>query len=530
MHPRHRIILLLTLVIIVAGACSSTTPEACTEKIISRDKGIHLAVEKCKNIGTYSLGGLYDGVWEKLTYNYPKPWPGTFLSVRVDDRIYTTSNQPQDGTQMDEHMIEKPHTVGDSIKMKWTLPEKIAVEQTLTLTENTSNTKITINNQDTKTHEIEVRHHIDTMLGVNDGAPIYVPGDGLKTAEKEYTGGSLNFKYFKAYNRPENPTIVATGMIDPELGLTHPTKIILADWKKSKNTALQYPVDSRRPIVGDSSVLLFYGPKILGSGEAFEIVFAYGSRGQVLPPEKGLFGITEVLVDEVLCEYCPGQDVTLTVDVLSSKTPNEGLIYVEVSDGKKIIFNQTLATGLIDSESMKSFEFSFTLPDSSKRREYNVLATLTNKTGGEIDSIRKSNLFKLDPDKCLKKKGVSMWWLVFAAMAAFVILALIVILYIILSKKGKIILTKHVQEGVVAVKVENRTRKPITNCVVEDKIPTQAEVDISTIDVIRRGSRLIWDIGEVAAGETALLEYKIRGVNVLPPARASWDGGEEVSN
>ena len=55
-------------------------------EIAARDDawGIHTIVEACRNIGTFSVGAQYDGSWEKLSFQYPMPWKGTYSTFYIE--------------------------------------------------------------------------------------------------------------------------------------------------------------------------------------------------------------------------------------------------------------------------------------------------------------------------------------------------------------------------------------------------------------------------------------------------------------
>ena len=62
-----------------------------------------------------------------------------------------------------------------------------------------------------------------------------------------------------------------------------------------------------------------------------------------------------------------------------------------------------------------------------------------------------------------------------------------------------------------------------------DRIPEGAEVDIITSGVKRKDTELTFYAGDLAGGESAILEYRIKDAAFLPPAIIRWDFGENIS-
>ncbi|MFH1834882.1 MAG: hypothetical protein ABH851_01700 [Methanobacteriota archaeon] len=521
----------VALIILFSTACSSTENIGiCSKDFLDTQLGTHIVAETCRNVGVFSIGGLYDGQWEKLTYFYPKPWSGTYLTVNVDGKYYATSDHPKNAIQMDQYLTSPPTVQGEGLTTRWILPDNIHVTQKLKAVENGTKIEVTIENKDSQTHKTAVRLHLDTMVGVNDGAPIYIPGDGLKISEAEYHGATLNFKYWKAYNRQDDPTIVATGYINPEEGLSYPTKVLIADWKRSKDYPWDYAITPGLSILGDSALLLYYNTIEVTPHSNYSITTNFGSGKPVLPKEKGEFGITEITSDNVYGIYCPTNKVNISVDVISSKEKNEGIVTLKILENGKLIYNESNPTGLVDEDSYRKIKFTWQIPESQKDKSYNTEVTLTDKDGGEIDEIEKPGFIKIDASKCKlrEKRDLGPYVVLFFAMLFFGTAVLVVMA--IFRKRGKVSITKVVDEkGRVKVTVLNDTKEDLNKCVVEDGIPSQAELTVSTMAVIRRDNKLVWEIEKLASGKTAVLEYKIRGANVLPPAKITWDGGEEIS-
>ncbi len=511
---------------------------SCTLGIKDETKGMHIVVETCKNIGTFSIGGLYNGNWEKLTYFYPSPWEGTFLSVKVNDNVYSNSENPDEKIQMDTYIIEYPSVSGNKISTKWMLPENpknsfgifgpnqtksdlgILVEQTLEITKDAVLIHIKTTNADSNPANVGVRLHIDTMLGDNDGAPIYIPGDGLKTSETGYSAHILNFKYWKAYNRQDDPTIIATGILDGRL--TYPDKVLIANWKKSFHSSWDYEITPDVLITGDSAVILYYPEKPLFPNSAREITTAYGIGSPILPALIS-FGIADIVTDKITGLYCPGEVAELGVDVANTgKNAETGLVSIRIEDNKGfVIYGNSKDTGIMNPDSVNSIKFDWLIPENLSG-SFVVRAQLFRNT--PIDE--KILVVTVDPSQCIsEKKEINP---VFLAILAVLLAA--IILFLIYSRRGGIEIKKIREGNTVKVTVLNKSKKEIRNCIIDDKIPGNAEIHVRTIGVQRTGDKLIMNVGRLKPGEVAILEYRVKGINVLPRAIVRWAGGEKASD
>ncbi len=512
--------LLSVMSIILVQAVSA---EDCAVNLQDTEKGVQVVMENCKNVGTFSLGGLYNGQWEKLTYFYPQPWAGTFITIKVADLYYTNSIDPKDGIRMDQYLKESPTVQGNKLLVRWMLPEQISVEESLEPIANSTLIHLTIKNENPgQTYEVGARIHLDTMLGDNDGAPIYVPGDGLKVTEKEYTGKDLTFKYWKAYNSQDAPNIVSTGLLYGEL--TYPDKLVIANWKQSKQTIWDYTVNEEKSVLGDSAVLLYYNPTTLPSGQTKEIITGYGSGEPVL---NKLSEITEIVLNNITGQYCMGEDVNMKVDT-GSRIDFEGSLVLEIRDkAKETVYSKTLPALTIQAESVKSSEFTYTIPDNVTNEEYTIDAKLYNPQGSLLDE--KETKFTVDAKKCgitstEQPQGPN--WLLIGLM---IIIIIVVIAFIASRRKGEVVITKIKEGHRVIVSVYNNSDHDIKEGIIEDRIIEGAEVDIHTLNVRRRGTKLSLDVGTLKPGHKASMEYNIKNVNVVPPTLFRWEGGEKLS-
>ena len=506
--------------------------DECMVQLSDESKGIHLVVGDCYNIGTFSLGALYNGGWEKLTYHYPNPWEGTFLSVKVNDKVYTNSIDSRNKVLMDPYIVKKPTLTDSGISMKWELPENVLVEQTFELIDDGTRIYIKITNENSMPLKVGARLHIDTMLGENDGAPIYIPGDGLKSRESEYSGDNLNFDYWKAFNREENATVVASGVLEGE-GLTYPNRFLVTDWKKSMYSSWDYTIDEKRSILGDSAVILYYNPITLSSGDSMGLVTIYKSGEPILPASKGSFGIADVVFkDKSNGIYCPNDLSEIGTDVVSRNAGNRGFVEFSIlgSNGD-LIYTATKDTGTVSRDSIKTLNFKWKIPENFSNATFNITVKLYSHDGKEIDSKSLTAYIRIDVCQSPPNLVIDMKWFIYS-IPLFILIG-IVLIFIYLRRYtqwGNIEIEKVRDGDNVKITVWNRTNRDIDNCIIEDRIPEGSEVDMTTIGVVRRGTELTLDVGQLKAGSQAVLEYRISSAEVLPPARVKWNLGEKLSD
>ncbi len=499
-------------VLLIIFTLVGTAQADCTAEIKDEAAGIHAVVETCKDVGVFSIGGTYAGQWKRLTYMYPGAWPGTYITIKVDGRTYSTSHYPNESIQMDNYSVQKPTASGRTITSRWQLPGNIIVEQAIRIIPNGTLLEITTSNNDNKGHDIGARVHIDTMLGDNDGAPIYVPGRGLKTTEETYSGAALNFKYWKAYNNPDNPIIVSTGIIDPAV-VSLPDTLKIAYWGKSKLTSWDYLTEGAA-IEGDSAVILYFNPTEISPGQKRTVIVSYGNAEPVI--EKA-FGITEITLDNISGKYAIGGEAAIYVDVASTRGTNEGTILLEVLEAGKVIYSTQKETGQVLEDKMQTLNFPWTIP---KEGNFSLSAKLIVNQK-QVDEKVKQNMIIVYAPKETNIIWRNLKWLVLALLILAAIL--------VLESRQKVAVTKTKEGETVKVVVENRTRKDVHDCTIEDEIQQNWEVRAKTIGSTRHDRRISWEIGTLKAGKRVVFEYNVKGADIVLPARVFWEGGEAIS-
>ena len=528
------ILILLVLANKAAYAASLCPPDERVIEIKDYELGVHLLVENCENIGTFSVGGLYDSEFKKLTFSYPIPWKGTFITLNVNDRIYSNSINPEEINQeeknfLDDYVTRLPYKKDNKIIMQWLLPEDIRVEQILEVVDRGIKISLNASNHGSNQLSFGARIHLDTMLGENDGAPIYIPGDGLKSYEKEYIGKNFNFRYWKAYNKAEYPSVIATGILKGD-DLTYPDKLVVANWKRSMKKAWDYSIDTGSSILGDSALIIYYNPRVIQAGEYLTFSTSYLNGEPILPPSKGDFGIADILTDRLNKGFCSGEEVKIKVDVLSRKTANEGIVSLTIVDEEGMtVYEIDIQSGVVQADSINTLNYTYTLPLYEKKHKLRLTATL-NREGTQLDN--KTIELLVDPQLCgAPPKKVEINWVIplVLIILLFIVAAAAYIIYGYYLNKGEIKVIKTVENEKINVFVENDTRKPLKDCVIEDYIPPGAEVNIITAGVHRIGDKLTWEIGVIPPREHIILEYRMKKQGILQDALFRWDSGEKKS-
>jgi len=498
-------------------------------------KGVHILVENCENIGTFSIGGLYNSKFKKLTFSYPFPWRGTFITLMVGNKTYSNSINPDviskdGGNFLDLYTTESPRVDDEKISTKWYLPENIIVEQILEAIDN--GTKIIIKATNLNDEEITfgVRIHLDTMLGENDGAPIYIPGDGLKSYESEYHDSKLNFRYWKAYNKVDNPSVIATGILEGD-DITYPDRLIVSNWKRSMRSDWYYNINPSVSILGDSAVILYYEPKIIKPKETIYISTAYINGEPILPVYKGNFGIAEIITDRIGRKYCPGDKISIKVDVLSRKRSHKGLLELKIiNENDDILYMKTRNTSIVNPDSINSIEFQFNTSSDMFKKSVESLQIIAILYHNNTKIDEKTTKIIIDKTLCTKpSRGIKIdiFLLIFLFISLIIICYICYILYSRFIAMGDVEVTKTIDNDVVRIIVKNKTKRKLRDCVIEDKIEEHSELNIMTAGVIRKGEKLIWNIGVLNPNEHVILEYKIKRGRVLPYTIFRWDGGEK---
>lgn len=272
------------------------------------------------NIGT--TGGNPDNTQDDNKYLlYAWPYGRTsYTTVQIDSVNYLFNTQNltanEDGTQLISTMIFDQYG--------------IIVKQILSLEMNTNTGRddmVKINYEVTNigsaNHEVGIRIMMDTMLGYNDGAPFRISGYGNITTETEMTGAYVP-QYWQAFDKLDNPTIVASGMLYNTFN-ERPDKIQFAAWPWIYGTGWDYQVEPGYDITNDSAVALYYNPRTFAPGATnnFATYYGIGDFRTMEDPEDLLIGVTapQIMIPNPDISNYYSNPYTITC-YLKNNTPN----------------------------------------------------------------------------------------------------------------------------------------------------------------------------------------------------------------
>ncbi len=520
-----RAILILALLVI---------PQANAECIVSTRSesfGFEAIVESCDAIGTFSLGGMYEGRYEKLTFQYPKSWRGTFTTFHVDGNDYCTSQNPKNCTLADDFVTIKPELRDGEIIVGWEIAG-VDIKQRIGFARNKTYIAYDVRNNDDTGHQVGIRVLVDTMLGHNDGAPIYIPSQGLMTSEIEYEKSELDFGYWKAYNRPESPTIVATGSIEPSFGYTLPDKFIIADWKRAKDTAWDYEPEGLT-ITGDSSVMSYYMLGVLWPGSNATVSIGYGADEPVLKVDQGSIGVTEIVVQRPARRYCPDDNVVLKVDALNTGKDVNSRIGILIEDSDIVYYNNSVAVAL-RKDMISTSEFNWIVPQVNGSSDFKVTGWLL-KPDGSMDVKIRHGIIKVDQDACSKvTPAQQIPRRVFGGILLILVILFIAFVATVIAflwyNSGQAVITKTVEQEIVSVIVTNGMKKVMKDVSVIDSIPPDAEIRVETMNILRSSNSLRWDIGTLNPGESATLTYRSKDGRASGHCLLEWHKGRKTTD
>ena len=501
----------------------------CTVEIIDLENSIHQVVESCSSIGSFSLGARFNGQWERLTFQYPQPWRGTYATFEIDGEYYCTSEDPRNCTLADKYVIEKPNVVDDEIKTVWEFGG-VKITQKLRAARNTSHIKYEVENRGDSSHQVAIRIQLDTMIGLNDGAPIYIPAHGLITKESSFE--DIDFGYWKAFNHGIEPSIIGTAWIDPKLGYTLPEKIQITDWKKSKDHRWSYST-SGNLIDGDSGLLIYYDLGTLAVNDSDSILFGFGVDKPVIEKQESKLHLTEVTLDKISGKYCPNSNVKIRIDSLGTVDMKDAKIQLQILDGGIKVFEDVK---WVDMEALNvvTTEFIWFIPDTEKNIRYDIIASVGNAST-ILDETKRSESINVDLSGCGRivigadvPKNI-LGGAAIISLALFAGLIATVAAYLWFNR-GSVKFTKIIEDEMVYVQVFNETPKTMKNLVLEDNIPSDSEIRVETMDVLRRDNSLTWKVLKLKPYEKATMAYWIKNGRGVGHARLKWDKGYLTSN
>lgn len=241
---------------------------------------------------------------QRLVYGDPVP-NTSYTTVRIDGQNYvfggSSDTRAGKGQRYGIEVVE-PRASDSDIVCAWSFPGDILVTQKLSLThspstgyEDTARIEYTILNMDDTSHSVGLRLALDTMLGLNDGAPFRV-GDRALTTNTTYTRAELP-EYWQAFDSLANPAVISQGTL---LGgeLSPPDVMYFTNWGDIADHPWTFVLDPSRDFTRtgefelDSAVALFWNPIPIEPGQSISYVTYYGLGGITIVPGVLSLGVT----------------------------------------------------------------------------------------------------------------------------------------------------------------------------------------------------------------------------------------------
>lgn len=225
-----------------------------------------------------------------LLFGYPSVIGTSFATLRVISGGAATDYQlgknvaPRSG----------PFSNGTTLTTIWEAGG-IRVEQRLYFATNpdtgrvdTTMIEYQLTNTTTSQRQAGLRLLLDTMIGDNDGAPLYAPRYGNIAWERDFSGGGIP-DYWISWESPtfDPNRLKAKGFLRGS-SVTTPNRLIVAHWDDDLcpsagpglfSTAWDYTVNPNTSITCDSAVAIYYNPVVLAPGQTRTIRTHYGLTG-----------------------------------------------------------------------------------------------------------------------------------------------------------------------------------------------------------------------------------------------------------
>lgn len=464
-NKKLRIVSIFVGLLLVFSTVSMAADELCMVSLSEQDKLSHVSVENCTNIGVFSVGTYQDG-WRSLTYRYPKPWKGTYLTLWVDGKLYSNSLYSTGAVHMDEYVLTKPQRIdSDTISTKWRLPEGIDVEQVVKVADGGAIIAVKVINNCGKSINVGGRLSVDLMVDGNDGAPVSVPGRGVMVKEFSYSGEEIDFDYLIAQDRAVDPGL--TRNIQIAYGSEKPTRVTFANWKTGRSPdAWEYTIDPSRSTELDSAIILYYGPNSVAPGQALEFTVYSGKK-----------------VEPTCSDSIKNQGET-GVDCGGPCSP--------CALGRSCIKDSDCVSGYC---SDNVCEERPVVPTTAPKPpiSFDLLAILL------IIAVILLIVFAVYLRKPKAPAAVEKVVPVTAAVEKVVPVRV---------AKGQVTVDKERKDNRITITVTNSSSDDLSDCILVETVPPGAEIKfIGGKNVNKRRHQLVWNIGDLKAGGKAILEY-----------------------
>jgi hypothetical protein len=264
---------------------------------------------------------------------------------------------------LESYMTQAPTIMSsNSVYVEWIMG-RITLGLTYKLVNENLEVTAVLTNHDSISHEAGIRFLLDTMLGPNDGAPLYAPDIGVKTYETDVLNPTFN--YWKAYDFYPSPSLEAYCTL-----VTIPNRVVFGWWPAATGSLWDYSInpDQRfytpgytRTPESDSCVLMYFDPLQLNPSASRTVVFSYGLS---LSIESWKYSIISAL------DTCQ----SYMYNILSSAIDNYANMMLEFNklgvDHQITIFKESAEESVFGSSDWKSnlemFQYILQIPENLK--------------------------------------------------------------------------------------------------------------------------------------------------------------------
>lgn len=248
---------------------------------------------------------------QPLIYGRPRPWP-SYTTIRIDGENYAfggpTDRRAGRAASFGE-LIEAPRITQDGeLVTIFSFEESIEVRQVLSLIESsttglpdTAQIKYEIKNKGQSERELGLRIMLDTMLGVNDGAPFRIGAQEILT---DYMLEEDLPIFWQAFDSLSNPRVIAQGTLKGPM-FTPPDRIYFSNWGSLADGVWHFNFQPGREFLRegefelDSAMALYWDPVLLEPGQSLTYVTGYGLGGITLVPGLLSLGLTSPAEAEI---------------------------------------------------------------------------------------------------------------------------------------------------------------------------------------------------------------------------------------
>jgi hypothetical protein len=235
---------------------------------------------------------------KRLLYGYPTDVGTGFSTLRIMNGA-SASDYRLGNTDWSSGIVPltAPYVSGNAIISLYE-QSSIRVQEKLSFVPNPDNGRLDtlsieyqLTNLGAVSRDAGIRVMLDTMIGSNDGAPIFVPGWGRVTQEQDITSQPDYWIAWESANF--DPAYLIAKSQLKGTGITSPSRIQIAAWPRAVASLWDFTVDQNQTILNDSAVIMYYNPATIAPGQSRTIRFYYGiinsTNGLQLAPDVDQF-------------------------------------------------------------------------------------------------------------------------------------------------------------------------------------------------------------------------------------------------